>query len=50
MAHFAKIDPDTNLVLAVHVVNNSDCLDSDGVEQECNKKNKNRINECLIIP
>ena len=34
MAHFAKIDPDTNLVLAVHVVNNSDCLDLDGVEQE----------------
>ncbi len=34
MAHFAKIDPDTNLVLTVVVINNSDCVDSDGVEQE----------------
>ena len=34
MAHFAKIDPDTNLVLTVNTVNNSDCVDSNGVEQE----------------
>ena len=34
MAHFAKIDPDTNIVLTVLVVSNSDCLDSDNVDQE----------------
>jgi len=33
MAHFAKIDPDTNLVLTVVVVNDSDCV-KNGVEQE----------------
>ena len=33
MAHFAKIS-DTSQVLAVHVVNNSDCLNADGVEDE----------------
>ena len=32
MAHFAKIDPDTNLVLTVNTVNNSDCVDSNGVD------------------
>jgi hypothetical protein len=33
MAHFAKIG-DTSKVLAVHVVNNSDVLNADGVEDE----------------
>ena len=33
MAHFAKIS-DTSQVLAVHVVNNSDILNADGVEDE----------------
>jgi hypothetical protein len=33
MAHFAKIS-DTSKVLAVHVVNDSDCLNADGVEDE----------------
>jgi hypothetical protein len=33
MAHFAKLD-ENNLVLAVHVVNNSDILDSNGQESE----------------
>jgi len=33
MAHFAKIS-DTSEVLAVHVVNNSDVLNADGVEDE----------------
>tara|TARA_R110000787_G_scaffold17205_2_gene54256 strand:- start:1180 stop:1674 length:495 start_codon:yes stop_codon:yes gene_type:complete len=33
MAHFAKIS-ETNEVLAVHVVNNSDILNADGVEDE----------------
>jgi len=33
MAHFAKIS-DTSQVLGVHVVNNSDILNADGVEDE----------------
>ena len=33
MAHFAKIS-DTSKVLTVHVVNNSDILNADGVEDE----------------
>jgi hypothetical protein len=33
MAHFAKIS-DTSQVLSVHVVNNSDILNADGVEDE----------------
>ena len=33
MAHFAKIG-DTSKVLGVHVVNNSDILNGDGVEEE----------------
>ena len=33
MAHFAKIS-ETNEVLAVHVVNNLDILNADGVEDE----------------
>ena len=33
MAHFAKIS-ETNEVLSVHVVNNSDILNTDGVEDE----------------
>ena len=33
MAHFAKIS-DTSKVLSVHVVNDSDCLNADGVEDE----------------
>ena len=33
MAHFAKIS-DTSQVLGVHVVNNSDTLNADGVEEE----------------
>ena len=33
MAHFAKIDPDTNLVLTVLVVSDSNCI-KNGVEQE----------------
>jgi hypothetical protein len=33
MAHFAKIS-DTSQVLGVHVVNNSDVLNADGVEDE----------------
>ena len=33
MAHFAKIS-DTSQVLTVHVVNNSDMLNADGVEDE----------------
>jgi len=33
MAHFAKIS-DTSKVLSVHVVNNSDILNADGVEEE----------------
>ena len=33
MAHFAKLDSD-NLVLSVLKVDDSDCLNSDGVEQE----------------
>ena len=33
MAHFARIS-ETNEVLAVHVVNNSDILNADGVEDE----------------
>ena len=33
MAHFAKIS-DTSQVLGVHVVNNSDILNADGVEEE----------------
>ena len=33
MAHFAKIS-DTSKVLTVHVVNNSDVLNGDGVEEE----------------
>jgi hypothetical protein len=33
MAHFAKIS-DTSEVLTVHVVNNSDILNADGVEDE----------------
>ena len=33
MAHFAKIS-DTSKVLTVHVVNDSDCLNADGVEDE----------------
>jgi len=33
MAHFAKIS-DTSKVLTVHVVNNSDILNADGVEEE----------------
>tara|TARA_R110002110_G_scaffold401466_1_gene618330 strand:+ start:362 stop:787 length:426 start_codon:yes stop_codon:yes gene_type:complete len=33
MAHFAKIS-DTSQVLGVHVVNNSDILNTDGVENE----------------
>ena len=33
MAHFAKIS-DTSQVLGVHVVNNSDVLNADGVEEE----------------
>jgi hypothetical protein len=33
MAHFAKLDENNN-VIAVHVVNNSELLDSNGVERE----------------
>lgn len=33
MAHFAKLDEDNN-VLAVHVVNNNELLDRNGVERE----------------
>ena len=33
MAHFAKLGAN-NKVIAVHVVNNSDCLNADGVEDE----------------
>lgn len=33
MAHFAKLD-DNNVVLAVHVVNNSELLDAEGNESE----------------
>jgi hypothetical protein len=33
MAHFAKLDEDNN-VLEVHVVNNSELFDENGVEQE----------------
>jgi hypothetical protein len=33
MAHFAKLDEDNN-VIAVHVVNNSELLDKNGVERE----------------
>lgn len=33
MAHFAEID-ENNIVLRIHVVSDSDCLDVDGVESE----------------
>jgi hypothetical protein len=33
MAHFAKLDEDNN-VLSVHVVNNNELLDSNGIERE----------------
>lgn len=33
MAHFAKLDEDDN-VIAVHVVNNNELLDKNGVERE----------------
>ena len=33
MAHFAKLD-ENNVVLEVNVVNNSDCMDANGVERE----------------
>jgi len=33
MAHFAKLDSN-NIVLNVNVVNNSDCMDANGVERE----------------
>ena len=33
MAHFAKLGAN-NKVIAVHVVNDSDCLNADGVEDE----------------
>jgi hypothetical protein len=33
MAHFAELDQDNN-VLRVVYVNNSECVDADGVEQE----------------
>lgn len=33
MAHFAKLD-ENNVVLEVHVVNNAELLDENGVEQE----------------
>jgi hypothetical protein len=34
MAYFAKLDPQTNVVLEVHSVNNNEMLDENGVEQE----------------
>ena len=33
MAHFAKLD-ENNIVLEVNAVNNSDCMDANGIERE----------------
>lgn len=33
MAHFAKLD-DNNVVIEIHVVNNNELLDENGIEQE----------------